>query len=53
MMQWGWRHRAEWSPLLDWSFNGAVFVNGELVGVQSLMAKDFTFSSLSEKLDLG
>jgi RimJ/RimL family protein N-acetyltransferase len=41
MMQWGWRHRAEWSPL-DWSFNGAVFVNGEVVGVQSLMAKDFT-----------
>ena len=40
VMQWGWRHRAEWSPL-DWSFNGAVFVNGEVVGVQSLMAKDF------------
>jgi RimJ/RimL family protein N-acetyltransferase len=40
MMQWGWRHRAEWSPN-DWSFNGAVFVNGEVVGVQSLMATDF------------
>lgn len=39
-MQWGWRHRAEWSPN-NWSFNGAVFVNGEVVGVQSLMATDF------------
>jgi RimJ/RimL family protein N-acetyltransferase len=40
MLQWGWRHRAEWSPN-DWSFNGAVLVNGEVVGVQSLMATDF------------
>ena len=40
MMQWGWRHRAEWTPD-NWSFNGAVFVNGEVVGVQSLMATDF------------
>jgi RimJ/RimL family protein N-acetyltransferase len=40
MMQWGWRHRATWSPS-DWSFGGAVFVDGEVVGVQSLMAVDF------------
>jgi RimJ/RimL family protein N-acetyltransferase len=41
MMQWGWRHRATWSPS-DWSFGGAVFVDGDVVGVQSLMAADFT-----------
>ena len=40
MMQWGWRHRATWSPS-DWSFGGAVFVDGDVVGVQSLMAADF------------
>lgn len=40
LMQWGWRHRAEWSPN-RWTFNGAVFVDGEVVGVQSLMANDF------------
>jgi RimJ/RimL family protein N-acetyltransferase len=40
MLQWGWRHRAEWTPN-DWSFGGAVFLEGEVVGVQSLMAKDF------------
>lgn len=41
MMQWGWRHRATWSPS-DWTFGGAVFVDGEAAGVQSLMAVDFT-----------
>ncbi len=40
LLQWGWRHRATWSPA-DWSFNGAVLVGGEIVGVQSLMAEDF------------
>lgn len=40
VMQWGWRHRATWSPN-NWSFGGAVFVDGEVVGVQSLMAVDF------------
>lgn len=40
LMQWGWRHRAEWTPN-RWTFNGAVFVDGEVVGVQSLMADDF------------
>lgn len=40
MLQWGWRHRADWSPN-NWNFNGAVFVKGVLVGVQSVMAGDF------------
>jgi RimJ/RimL family protein N-acetyltransferase len=40
LMQWGWRHRAEWSAN-HWTFNGAVFVDGEVVGVQSLMAENF------------
>jgi RimJ/RimL family protein N-acetyltransferase len=40
LMQWGWRHRAEWSPN-RWTFNGAVFVDGALVGVQSVTADDF------------
>jgi RimJ/RimL family protein N-acetyltransferase len=40
VMQWGWRHRATWSPS-DWSFGGAVFVDGRVVGVQSVMAVDF------------
>lgn len=43
MMQWGWRHRATWSPN-DWSFEGAVFADGEIVGVQSLMAVNFAES---------
>ena len=40
MLQWGWRHRAEWTPN-NWSFTGAVFLNGDVVGVQSLSATDF------------
>jgi RimJ/RimL family protein N-acetyltransferase len=40
LMQWGWRHRAEWS-VNRWTFNGAVFVDGGVVGVQSLTAHDF------------
>src|SRR5579863_6870742 len=40
MLQWGWRHRAEWTPN-NWTFNGAVFVEDEVVGVQSLSATDF------------
>jgi len=40
LMQWGWRHRAEWTPN-HWTFNGAVFIEDEVVGVQSLMADDF------------
>ena len=40
MMKWGWRHRAEWTPN-EWTFSGAVFVQGDAVGVQSLMASNF------------
>jgi RimJ/RimL family protein N-acetyltransferase len=40
MLQWGWRHRAEWTPD-DWSFTGAVFLEGDVVGVQSLTATNF------------
>ena len=40
MLQWGWRHRAEWTPN-NWTFTGAVFLNGDVVGVQSLSATDF------------
>jgi RimJ/RimL family protein N-acetyltransferase len=40
MLQWGWRHRAEWTPD-NWSFTGAVFLDGAVVGVQSLTATDF------------
>src|ERR1700722_4227622 len=40
MLQWGWRHRAEWTPE-NWNFNGAVFVDGAVVGVQSVMATNF------------
>lgn len=40
LLQWGWRHRAQWTPN-DWSFTGAVFLDGEVIGVQSLTATDF------------
>jgi|HubBroStandDraft_6_1064221.scaffolds.fasta_scaffold68374_3 RimJ/RimL family protein N-acetyltransferase len=40
MLQWGWRHRAEWTPD-NWSFTGAVFRDGVVIGVQSLSATDF------------
>jgi len=40
VLQWGWRHRSEWTPN-SWNFNGAVFVGDDVVGVQSLMATDF------------
>ena len=35
-----WSARANWTPE-SWSFSGAVFVGGDPVGVQGLMAKDF------------
>ncbi|HVB51913.1 MAG TPA: GNAT family protein [Acidimicrobiales bacterium] len=41
LVQWGWRHRAEWSPQ-NWTFNGAVLCNGVLVGVQDLSGEDFS-----------
>jgi RimJ/RimL family protein N-acetyltransferase len=40
LLQWGWRHRAQWD-VNKWTFNGAVFVDDEVVGVQDLMATDF------------
>jgi len=39
-MQWFWRQRAEWSPD-NWSFSGAVIVDGAPVGVQDLSATRF------------
>jgi len=38
--QWWWRQRAEWTAN-KWSFTGAVFVDGTVVGVQDLMATNF------------
>ena len=40
LLQWGWRHRADWDPT-KWSLNSAVFIDDEVVGVQDLMATDF------------
>jgi RimJ/RimL family protein N-acetyltransferase len=40
ILQWGWRHRAEWTPA-KWSFNGVVIVDGEIVGVQDLKGTSF------------
>lgn len=39
-LRWGWGVRAAWTPD-DWTFNGSVVVDGEVVGVQSLMATNF------------
>ncbi|MGP0030173.1 MAG: GNAT family N-acetyltransferase [Acidimicrobiales bacterium] len=38
--QWWWRQRAEWSAA-RWNFTGGVFVEGQAVGVQDLMATRF------------
>jgi RimJ/RimL family protein N-acetyltransferase len=38
--QWWWRQRAEWSAD-RWSFTGAVFVEGQVIGVQDMMASHF------------
>jgi RimJ/RimL family protein N-acetyltransferase len=40
LLQWGWRHRANWIAN-DWTLSCAVVVDGEIVGVQDMMAKDF------------
>src|ERR1700683_2225979 len=40
-MQWWWSRRANWRPD-DWCFNGAVVVDGVPVGVQDLMAANFS-----------
>ena len=39
-LQWWWSRRAQWEPE-DWSFTGAVFVDGGPVGVQDLASRDF------------
>jgi RimJ/RimL family protein N-acetyltransferase len=39
-LQWWWSARSNWKPE-DWTFTGAVFVDGAPVGVQDLMAKNF------------
>jgi RimJ/RimL family protein N-acetyltransferase len=38
--QWWWRQRAEWSAE-RWNLTGAVFVEGQVVGVQDLSAEHF------------
>ena len=38
--QFWWRQRAEWSPD-EWSYTGAVYVEGQVVGVQGMMADHF------------
>jgi RimJ/RimL family protein N-acetyltransferase len=38
--QWWWRQRAEWAPE-KWNLTGAVFVEGEVVGVQDIYAEHF------------
>jgi RimJ/RimL family protein N-acetyltransferase len=40
LLRWGWRHRSEWEPN-RWTFNAAVVVEGEVVGVQDMAADDF------------
>lgn len=39
-MQWFWGRRAQWRPE-QWTFTGAVVVDGAVVGVQDLAATDF------------
>jgi RimJ/RimL family protein N-acetyltransferase len=41
ILQWGWEHRAAWTSA-EWSFNGVVVVDGEIVGVQDLKATSFS-----------
>jgi RimJ/RimL family protein N-acetyltransferase len=38
--QWWWRQRAEWSAQ-KWSLTGAVFADGQVVGVQDINAEQF------------
>lgn len=39
-LQWWWHQRASWA-VEHWSFTGAVFVDGEVAGVQDLTADNF------------
>ena len=43
-LKWWWSQRARWQPE-NWSLTGAVFVDGEPVGVQDLGATDFAYVS--------
>jgi RimJ/RimL family protein N-acetyltransferase len=38
--QWWWRQRADWSRD-KWSFDGSVYLDGRVIGVQQLMATQF------------
>lgn len=40
LLQWSWRQRAAWR-VDEWTFNGAVVLDDEVVGVQDLRATDF------------
>jgi RimJ/RimL family protein N-acetyltransferase len=40
MAQWLWGHRANWSPE-NWTFTGAVFVEGRPIGMQDMNAEHF------------
>jgi RimJ/RimL family protein N-acetyltransferase len=40
VLQWGWRHRARWSPE-SWTLNTVVRHDGRIVGVQDLSADNF------------
>jgi RimJ/RimL family protein N-acetyltransferase len=52
-VQWWWRQRAEWSPD-KWAYTGAVFVDGQVVGVQDMNAEHFaTLRSVSTGSWLG
>jgi RimJ/RimL family protein N-acetyltransferase len=46
-LKWYWRQRAEWSKD-DWATGFAVVVDGEVVGVQDLFAKDFLKKRVAE-----
>jgi len=46
-MQFWWNQRASWSPK-DWGLGFAVVVDGEVVGVQDLFAKDFPEKKVAE-----
>lgn len=42
-LQWWWSRRASWRPD-DWSLTGAVFVDGQPVGIQDVAAENFRVS---------
>lgn len=46
-LQWWWGQRATWSPD-DWGAGFAVVVDGRVVGVQDLFAKNFTKTGVAE-----